>query len=109
LINAVLVVVEFADLIESKKPNIFVATFIQPTQVIIHWLITQSYIRTAFEAKSLIDPEIYFQNEDKLQGLQKFNSRMKIANVTVSIFIVAFTVLVFMAYKTVNNKLISIF
>jgi hypothetical protein len=56
--------------------------------MLVHWLITQTYIKVAFETKQLVNPEVYLGNRKHLADVKKFRRCMKIINMVVILVII---------------------
>ena len=66
---------------------------------LVHWVITQSYLRVAYETSQIIDKGVLFNDRDKLAAVYRFKTRMKIANVLCPCLILAFSVCTYIGLK----------
>lgn len=48
--------------------------------MMIHWFITHLYVKVSYETRQLLDPEVHFNDEGKIQEVYKFRSRLEIIN-----------------------------
>ena len=62
------------------------------TDLMIHWLITQSYIKVAYETKFILDRGVLFNDPVKLAAVRRFKLIMKCANVAMTLLILAIAV-----------------
>ena len=58
-------------------------------------MITQSYLKVAYETKQILDRGVLFNNPDKLAAVYRFKRNMKIANVVCPLLILAFSVCIY--------------
>ena len=65
------------------KPVPILTALILVFDLEIHWLISKTYLKVAFDTKQLLDPDVYFKNEKKMSGIDRFRWRLKVANVLV--------------------------
>ena len=59
---------------------------------LIHWVITQAYLKVAYETKQILDRGVLFNNPDKLAAVYRFKQNIKIANVLCPLLILALSV-----------------
>ena len=75
---------------------------------LVHWVITQSYLRVAYETSQIIDKGVLFNDRDKLAAVYRFKTRIKIANVLCPCLILAFSVCIYFGMKNENGLFYNI-
>ena len=58
----------------------------------IHWNITQTYLKVSFETKQILDLKVLLNNTEKHTTIKSFQDRMKIANIVNPLLIVGLSV-----------------
>jgi len=66
---------------------------------LIHYVITQLYLRVSFETKAILDREVLFNNAGKLAEVEQFKTRMKWANFLCPLLVLGFSVCQYIALK----------
>lgn len=54
-----------------------------------HWIITATYIRVAYEARQMVNLDVYINNPEMMAEIDSFNRSMLVANIVAAIFIAA--------------------
>ena len=65
----------------------------------IHWVITQSYIKVAYETSQLLDKDVLFNDPVKIEAVARFKSRIKTANLLCPLLVLAFSVCIYFGTK----------
>jgi len=86
----------------TRAPWALIFALITGTELMIHWLITQSYIKVAYETKFILDRDVLFNDPVKLAAVRRFKRIMKCANVAMTLLILAIAVCFYVANKTGN-------
>jgi len=83
----------------NKVPyrNVFRFIF-NADQGLIHWIITQAYLKVAYETSQLLDRGVLFNDPEKIKAVYKFKFNMKIANVICPLLVIGFTVCICVSY-----------
>ena len=71
---------------------------INADDMLVHWIITQNYIKTAFETKQVLNPETYIIKGRENPALKQFQSRMKILHVFVVLLIMGIAACYYFAW-----------
>lgn len=74
---------------------------------LIHWLITQAYLKAAYETSQLIDKGVIFSEPAKLAAVRRFKRCIHIANVLCPLLVLAFAVGIFFGEKSDNYWLLG--
>ena len=96
-----LVQVAYAIELLDDKPGLGLATFtfLIFNDTLCHWLVTQTYIKVAFETKQLLDKDIYQNNREKLLNVTRFRRRMRLANFIVITAILLASACIWLGYS----------
>jgi len=76
----------------TRAPWALIYAIETSTELMVHWLITQSYIKVAYETKFILDRDVLFNNPVKLAAVRRFKRIMKCANVAMTLLILAIAV-----------------
>ena len=69
---------------------------------LIHWVITQSYIKVANETSQILDLRVHLNDPEKRAEVSQFKLRIKIANVLFPLLVLACSVCIYFGYKLEN-------
>ena len=69
----------------------------------IHWVITQSYLRVAYETKFILDRGVLKNEPAKIDAVRRFKRNMLVANILCPLLILAFSVCIYFGYWTGNK------
>jgi len=59
---------------------------------VIHWIITQSYIKVACETKQILDKAVIFNNPAKIAEVHRFKIRIRNANIVCPLLVIVLSV-----------------
>ena len=68
----------------------------------IHWVITQSYLRVAYETKFILDRGVLQNDPDKIAAVHRFKRNMVVANILCPLLILAFSVCIYFGFYKDN-------
>jgi len=75
------------------------AALLNGSEAICHWIITYTYIKVAYQTNQLLDPLVYFDDQEKIEQASKFNRNLKVTNAVVVFLIIALSVLIQIGYQ----------
>ena len=82
----------------EQGPYALIGTLANAMEGQIHWIITQSYLKVAYETSQMLDVGVLFNDPEKLAAVHRFKRIMKAANVVIPLLILACEVCVYTAY-----------
>jgi len=78
---------------DRPLPDAVMNAIVVAVEGLIHWVITQAYVRVAYETKFLLDRRVIFNDPKKLAEVYRFKRNLKAANVLCPLLVLACAVI----------------